>query len=277
MIEKRGSSGAWFNFAADRVTKWSSGELGARVREQGTWLINNPSKGLPVVHQIIADGYEMEVLEPIDIFGEDIVPLLDAVGRTLTETQQNMRGHRIALPLVELDVVELRRYIVVLAEDVRVNAPGIGLTLIDAVDRIQWNQVARDTTWTHGDPIIDNVMMRGDQLVLIDPIPPCPALPSLTIVDYGRLVQSALGYEQIRYRGEFPDTELWKSRVHHVLNSFVTPYSGYAFSVEKTRATLFYAVIHMLRGVRTAPDTEVRAMLISQTYDLVGELKQWMR
>lgn len=276
MIEKRGSSGAWFNFAADRVTKWSTGDLGARVREQGTWVINNPAKGLPTVHRIIADGYEMEVLEPIDVFGEDIIPLLDAVARTIAETQQSMRGHR-ALPLVELDVVELRRYIVALAEDFRVNAPGIGLTLIDAIDRIQWQHVARDTGWTHGDPIIDNVMMRGDQFVLIDPIPPCPALPSVAVVDYGRLVQSALGYEQIRYRGEFPEMGLWKERLYHVLNNLMPAYSAYTFNVEKIRATLFYAIIHMLRGVRTAPETEVRAMLISQTYDLVGELKQWMR
>lgn len=49
----------------------------------------------------------------------------------------------------------------------------------------------------HGDFTLANMMCRGAQLVLIDPIPATGKVPPLREVDYGKLMQSALGWEYL--------------------------------------------------------------------------------
>lgn len=52
----------------------------------------------------------------------------------------------------------------------------------------------------HGDPTFDNCMLRADgQLVITDPIPANHAIPNLVAVDMGKVLQSAAGYEVIKY------------------------------------------------------------------------------
>lgn len=48
---------------------------------------------------------------------------------------------------------------------------------------------------THGDPTLANVVLRGDELLLCDPLPPRTHWPSLRVVDYGKMLQSAAGWE----------------------------------------------------------------------------------
>lgn len=47
----------------------------------------------------------------------------------------------------------------------------------------------------HGDPTLANVMYREKQLLLIDPVTPRGKIPSLREVDYGKMLQSVLGWE----------------------------------------------------------------------------------
>lgn len=48
----------------------------------------------------------------------------------------------------------------------------------------------------HGDPTVENVMQRGDQLLFIDPIPANHYIPSIMAVDLGKMLQSIFGYEK---------------------------------------------------------------------------------
>lgn len=49
----------------------------------------------------------------------------------------------------------------------------------------------------HGDPTLANAMRRGNRTTLIDPIPPRGKIPPLREVDLGKLLQSALGWENL--------------------------------------------------------------------------------
>jgi hypothetical protein len=52
----------------------------------------------------------------------------------------------------------------------------------------------------HGDPTFDNCMMRADgRIVITDPIPANFVIPNLVAVDMGKVLQSAAGYEVIKY------------------------------------------------------------------------------
>lgn len=62
---------------------------------------------------------------------------------------------------------------------------------------LTWNTL--NTGRTHGDPTFDNLMFRGQTPVIIDPIQPTPAVPDLTSVDLGKMLQSLLGFESTRY------------------------------------------------------------------------------
>ncbi len=47
----------------------------------------------------------------------------------------------------------------------------------------------------HGDPTLANLMQRGHQYVLIDPLPPKVHVPSLREIDLAAMLQSAAGWE----------------------------------------------------------------------------------
>jgi len=54
---------------------------------------------------------------------------------------------------------------------------------------------------THGDPTLENMMQRGPQTVMIDPVPDIVLdgkVPAIRALDYGKILQSGLGYEAIR-------------------------------------------------------------------------------
>lgn len=52
----------------------------------------------------------------------------------------------------------------------------------------------------HGDPTLSNLMKRpSGQLVLIDPIRPVGKIPSYAEVDYGKVLQSLIGWEHVSY------------------------------------------------------------------------------
>jgi hypothetical protein len=53
---------------------------------------------------------------------------------------------------------------------------------------------------THGDATLDNALRNAyDELVWIDPIPYRENIPPLVGVDLGKLLQSAYGYERVKY------------------------------------------------------------------------------
>lgn len=83
-----------------------------------------------------------------------------------------------------------------LSEQVKKIAPWIPEELLDRV--YPWSS-SMVYCMTHGDPTIANAMQRdsGD-IVLIDPLPPRPATPSMREVDVGKMLQSLSGWEGVR-------------------------------------------------------------------------------
>jgi hypothetical protein len=51
---------------------------------------------------------------------------------------------------------------------------------------------------THGDPTLGNTMLKENmEIRLIDPLPPKGMVPSLPEIDYGKVLQSVLGWESV--------------------------------------------------------------------------------
>jgi hypothetical protein len=175
-------------------------------------------------------------------------------------------------PFVTLDTWALDRYIIDLCLPLGAYP---ALSRLHALrPEIAW---PKDLVWTHGDIILDNVMRDADShVVFIDAIPPCPALPSLAVVDFGRFIQSAAGYEQVRYAGAALARDVIVDRVATVVD-WISNTDYASFNGDQVRASLFYAVIHTLRGARTCRDADGRNALISIATDvLLEELNLWM-
>lgn len=269
-VTTRGSSGAEFVFEDDQVTKLDAGRTGRRVQAQGMWLWSYGMDHTPTVHRVLPNGYAMEMLEPIELNPAETSPNIHALWSTLRLAQKRITHPRIHAPFVSLDRDALHAYVKNLSADV-----GIPATLQQYLKFITF---PTELCWTHGDPIIDNLMLRRrangiPQTVLIDPIPPVPAVPSLAVVDYGRVVQSAAGYEPLRYLAT--DLDDWQERVAQVLDNVASITYERGFDVNTIRATLFYSVIHMLRGARTAPDDK-KAAIIQRAHDLEDMLLNWL-
>ena len=257
-VATRGSSGATFT-QTDFGTMCKHGIGNDRVRLQGEWLQKNSAPGLVQVWGTgLDDGdpdedyYTMELLSSIPIELMDTRATIAATADILT---RDVWSKPAAVKLeVEAHIARtapLMKYVHGDTEDM----------LATAFHSIDWD--AQVPVLTHGDPIIDNLMMRGDQLVLIDPIPATTALPDLRCVDLGRLVQSAAGYEQVRYKLAGPD---------------IVPLGGllesYCSSAAEVKATLYFAAIHLMRSM-VYVDKFTARMIRETCLSKVMEELQW--
>lgn len=276
--ERRGSSGAVIHVLGEKTLKLDTKQTGGRVLEQGIWLQASLLNCVPRVTRILSNGYEMETLAPVDIFGDLTTrELLNVVVTTWNDTRSPRRGNPTDL-FVAFDHGALLDYVLKICRQLAL--PHLGLTLVRSLLNFKVPNHHTGGEWTHGDPIVDNLMMRPktNEFILIDAIPPTPALPSHPMVDWGRFVQSAAGYELIRYRGEFPDDATWRDDVHEILNTVAHKPFTYRFCNEAARAAVTYGVIHMLRGVRSAAlGSDARIMLAVQAQALAEEFDVWMR
>lgn len=297
----RGSSGAQFTINNDVVTKYDTAVTRNRVRDQGIWIQKyDECVSLPAVYAVHFDGYEMEKLVSTEeltggtpIAWVDVLNLCDEIISTLDVdiwhrefTDLTVSHVRFNSEPNTLDFDDYRdyhrRYVRGLLTDT--GQRRLDSTLRRFANEITWYQLKH--ALTHGDPIIDNVMWRvrtlglerKSELVLIDPIPACPALPDVEAVDVGRVIQSAIGYEHVRYMTQVEINELngtsLTERVDAILNVWLQ-----TFNLNEARAALYCGIIHTLRGVRTAqrvaPD-RVQSLL-DLTSQLVRETDKWMQ
>jgi hypothetical protein len=276
----RGASAARIVIGDDVVAKLDTVRTGSRVRRQGIWLYDYAHPTLPSVIRVTSQGYEMKryVDVPLEEFVDDPMPLLAQVWkvyRKMVSPIETRQREWVRNPYVALDPIALDTYVVDLCR--QVGAPTIAFRLLELRRSITW---PTQLTWTHGDLIADNVMRdaRG-AVILIDAIPPCGALPSLAVVDFGRLVQSAAGYEQMRYAETTPKDDVWQDRVSTILNWVAAePYYNFGgFDEDAIHATLFYAIVHMLRGARTARERIQQEKMVDQARNLLEELDTWTR
>lgn len=187
----RGSSGAVFDkdLHDDKII-WKRGPSGdRRVSDQGAYIRSfGETVALPRIDRVRAtlNSYAMEKLQ-----SPSPLRMYDA-GRLVTEYMIELeRGIWCHEPKVLLDRnAHIRKLMSIIPSEDWEDVYG-------AFDAIDWWNVRRCKT--HGDPTFDNLMFRDEQPVIIDPIPPTPAVPDLMAVDLGKVLQSLMGFEFARY------------------------------------------------------------------------------
>lgn len=239
----RGSSGARFNILGDRVVKMSTdSHVGDRIMAQGMWLRRHQSPAVPEVFQVYAHSYVMERLIVPPFWALDHMTVIH---HTCAQLMAHVWSCPPEVPFTGVEPIEAKyRY---LCDSFDMPAT----TLDSIVQKIEWDRLRQ--CLTHGDPTFENVMFRetsyGGDLVLADPIPASPAVPDLRAVDLGKMLQSALGWEYVRYRGRWPK-----------LRAGTMDVLRYAEDKNEWRAAAFWAAIHILRAFPYVTD-DVRAKL----------------
>jgi hypothetical protein len=146
-------------------------KIGPEEQARGEWVDFLGREVCPEVYKIFDNGYVMEFLEPVRPYE---ALLLDM--ENLLETQVWCRPD-----------------------------PGTNAWwLLHLRNRIEMPDPPPATryTLTHGDCTVSNAMKRGDQLLIIDPLPPRRYIPNVPESDMGRLIQSAMGWEVLMYGDE---------------------------------------------------------------------------
>lgn len=244
---KRGSSGATFTFLGDRVVKRHDDN--DRVMQQGDWLKKHgPRPSLPTVYQVYAKQYVMEQLQLAPawslnhggVFNEMLHSLHTDIWSQPAEVKFNPVRHGLKVsPLAE---EYMARHV----------------TQLDRLfNSVQWSELP--ACLTHGDPTFDNVMFREDTLVIIDPIPATPAVPDLRCVDYGKILTSCMGFEQVRYAR--PDMRFHVSP---------TALKAHIHDDNEWAATVLWGVVHWLRFMPYAPDAETRERAKTRMHDTLN-------
>lgn len=277
-IERRGASGARIIIGRKFTTKLDVERTGTFVRDQGEWLTKFPQVTmLPRVQHILAHGYVMETLS-VPTLPDDTLHL---VGHVMAELRTQLWSKPSSgLPF---DWQTHRSYVSNLLKDVqpdRASRSELDHVMRKFASRVDFDSLQRGQT--HGDCIVDNVAYRAREgsttgqldLVVLDPIPASYALPPLRAVDVGRLIQSAIGYESVRYTRSRSHLLTTDGNSMNVLNWYMPE----GFRVNEARACLYFAIIHMLRGVRTTtPETATRFALWFLTNELIEVTREWMR
>lgn len=244
----RGSSGATVTIVPGLVTK-SVKASPTRLLAQVRWLTRHPSPAVPRVTNVGDTWYGMEELFTIQ------PRLLDheVVGAEMIEKLRKYVWSQPAEVTLDIDALSakidglLKRYVI---------SEHVHRFLRNSITTLDWDDLK--TCLTHGDPTFENVMFRShlydSGLVLIDPIPATPAIPDLQVVDTGKILQSLLGWEQVRYGHD----ELTLKISTEWLTAQLTQHEW--------KATVFFAVVHLLRTLPYV-DSHVRDNVKEMMFD----------
>lgn len=281
--ERRGASGARVVIGPNHTVKYDVGRTGTFVRDQGAWLsrwsIERGVTVLPKVTEVFATGYTMETIDVPRLGELDVVEtcerIISMISHQLWPKETTHRwDHDTTFMTTH------RGYVRRLLRDVEEH--NVKPIITDKVlrtfyDRIDWRSLQPGLT--HGDCIVDNVGFRqyskkiGGEIVILDPIPAKDPLPNWRAVDVGRIIQSMVGYESVRYRRESITLD-YDIAVATTLNWYMPK----NFDVNEARAAVYFSIIHMLRGVRTTtPGTSAQLGLRHLVGKLVEVAQTWMR
>lgn len=280
--EIRGASGARLIIGPEHTIKLDVERTGTFVRDQGAWLsrwsVERGINMLPKVSEIFAGGYTMETVHVPPLRELDVTELCERI-LSLLESQlwPKETGRMFTY---DNFLVAHRPYVQRLVRDVLIERDKykqLNVTLRDFYQRINWNSLTSGLT--HGDCIVDNVGFKlgtaqpQSHIILLDPIPATDALPNWRVVDVGRIIQSMIGYEDVRYHRS-SNTIDHDAATTTVLNWYMPNH----FNVNEARACLYFSVIHMLRAVRTTtPGTAARLGVWFLVNKLIEVTEQWMR
>jgi hypothetical protein len=209
-----------------------------KVVAQGEWLQRSAAEHLPKVHAILPKGYAMEVLDPIPTREVRVEMMFEALEDSVW---------RYA-PEVPVNTPQTMLYVSRILDSF---APALLGPVIDRVAYIR----KTDDCMTHGDPTAENVMLRGDTYVMIDPIPATCRVPSDFAADVGKILQSAHGWEELK--GE----------------------EGASFAPDDVRKLVtddvwdvaqIWVIVHFVRTLPYCPTEEVRASVLAKIAELLG-------
>lgn len=250
----RGSSGAQVIIHNDVVVKTMKDvvlpyeEPVRRLIGQGRFIRKHQDiSALPRTRRVLTDGYTMERLKELAPGEQDwLLPrIIDVLQEQFWSNREDPAYQKFYIPE---HVKKTERLFIALSLPARRKMRNVR-------DTMDWQALRR--CLTHGDPTLDNVMWRDfgenfeeSELVLIDPLPPTVEVPQLMSVDYGKVLQSALGYERARY------------------NDNTWPFLGLdgaeqlleGLSVIERRAAWYWCAVHFLRAVPYSPN--IRGELI---------------
>lgn len=235
-----GSSGAVIDVREIDVVKYGN----SRVAEQGQFLTTLNPKVVPAVYHVDFDA-SLYVMERLHTLPHKVV---EQTWLTIVVLQM-LDNMAIKRPSIEFDMDAHIEKMLPLCP-----TPSFVAKVVEVSHAINWGQL--DRVVTHGDPTHENLMMRtnGD-LVLTDPIPATPAVPHLRCVDLGKMLQSAMGFEQMRYGVE--EYGSWTYDVSTILKDIT--------SIE-IRAAWYWCAVHFLRAAPYMPDDTTKEAMISGAY-----------
>jgi len=152
-----------------------------RVISQGQWLVDNSADNLPFVKKILPRGYVMEALNPIPTVDVELYKVVTALADSVWR-------------YAPTNLVDTAQTLLKVSRILELHAPHL---LESAINQLAYIRKTDDCL-THGDPTAENVMLRGEKYVVIDPLPSTEAVPDDLAVDVGKLLQSAHGWEDIK-------------------------------------------------------------------------------
>ncbi len=118
----------------------------------------------------------------------------------------------------------------------------------------------------HGDPTLSNILFRptsiGNQLLIGDPIPSRLCVPSNRAVDYGKLLQSCMGWEHVL-------NDEWAKPSHAVFHWMIGIIPG-----PIRAACLFWGAYHCARIAITGRQDKHRVWGKVASEQLVAEAAQ---
>lgn len=228
-----GVSGATVIVRPNDVIKYANKpDVLARVIAQGHWLNERHDViGMPDVLTVTDVGYTMRKLQQIEFDDPARGNATDAMLTTYNILDDGLWLR--PAPMCSNDFSGLYDYV---AKLVAKWLPHNGAILLKFIT----DGHLEDCTWcdTHGDPTLDNLMVDHDHLIhIIDPLPSSDKIPPLRAVDLGKMLQSAFGYELVKFQS-----------LRHVIDA------GVLLREMKSRETdadmyaaMFFCAVHYLR------------------------------
>lgn len=260
-IPSTGSSGAVVKLHETFVTKHGD----ERVGRQGRWLYEHRNvMCLPRVTYVADTWYTMEKLKPFAPAAHVPFTLQDRIEHTFNAARLQLWVEPAEVPKFDGET-----HLKWLAPNLVGLPSWFTSRLHNLYLFIDFDRLKRGLT--HGDLILDNTMQCGGRVVFIDPIPATPAVPDIILSDVGRLLQSLVNYEETRYESQ--------TTSYADVGWFLTLCAKHQLiaSLNDVRALLYFAVVHTLRGRRTAPTPTLKDHIFSTcVLRLLREVELWM-
>jgi hypothetical protein len=220
----KGFSGAEITFASDHVMKRSPGST--KAAEEGAYAALLGKKICPDVIHVGKDVYSMETLTVFDQYDQHRPDVFRNMHYAL---ELHVWNRQIVTPD--------RSWMGNLIE--WLGPFGFPDRTVRMLNCMYPDPERMAQCFIHGDPTVCNLMWRvpGTEFVIGDPIPPAGKIPGRPEVDIGKMVQSAVGWEEQCYGWEPVDHTL-------VFDTLLGHYSA-----GMRERIWFWCAIHLLRTV----------------------------